>query len=74
MLVVNLSVFSKDGTLFDSENVVTGLPQASWGLPYECVGSLKWKGNESVSGGPERKIGLLVRRWLWMRLRSRFAS
>lgn len=47
-LVVNLSVFSKDGALLKSENVVTGLPRASWGLPYEYVGSLKWKGESAV--------------------------
>lgn len=47
-LVVNFSVFSKDGALLKSENVVTGLPRASWGLPYEYVGSLKWKGESAV--------------------------
>ena len=47
-LVVNLSVFSKDGALLKSEDVVTGLPRASWGLPYEYVGSLKWKDESAV--------------------------
>lgn len=47
-LVVSLSVFSKDGTLLKSEDVVTGLPRASWGLPYEYIGSLKWRGETAA--------------------------
>lgn len=47
-LVVNLSASCKDGMLLKSEDVATGLPRASWGLPYEYVGSLKWKGESAV--------------------------
>lgn len=47
-LVVNLSASCKDRMLLKSEDVATGLPRASWGLPYEYVGSLKWKGESAV--------------------------